>query len=220
MTALTMLRAPLWTAAVAGLALGGLAGVRQVAQTPHADGTTATAVVLAQEASEDSSPLDPQAPGETVEGDTLLDAVLEIDANDVFLRRDPFDPVVSSQFATDTGSGDGTVDGDTTTDDSTDTGAGTTGDGTTGGGTTGGGTTTDRLCVVSDSEAVCDGTVIALTDVDEDGTVTVSVAGTRVRAKEGDVLAGGDVLVGPAAPPCAAFGYRLEVLQLCVGSLK
>lgn len=215
MTALTSLRVPIWAAAAAGIALGGLAGVHQSAQAPEAAGTTAAAAVLAQQASEDASPLDPEEPGTAVEGDTLQDAVLEIDANDVVLQRDPFDPVVSSQFTTATADG-GTTDGDAAADtsgDETTTTGGTVGDVVGGDGATGD-------CDVSASEAVCDGTVVALTDVDDDGTITVSVAGARTTAVEGDTLAGGAVLVGPVDAPCAAFAYGVEVFQLCAGSLK
>ncbi|WP_052667339.1 hypothetical protein [Nitriliruptor alkaliphilus] len=125
-------------------------------------------------------------------------AAVPIVTYEVFLDRDPFDPVVpeptSATSTTDTTTATGGV-GDTTdgSGGTTDLTGGTT-DGATDGGTTDGGTTDPTDGCTSGDQLVCDGRVVSLVDIrtadDGERVAVIQVDTTIYEARVGETFAG------------------------------
>lgn len=144
-------------------------------------------------------------------GETVTE--LPIETYEVFLARDPFQPVITGVANTTGGTGGTTGDGSTGGTGGTATG------GTTTGGTGGtGGTTTGGGCV-SQGETVCDGQVVSLVDVFvEDGQerAIIQVDSTLYTVGEGDLFAA-NFRVLTIDPPCVTLLYGDDRFSLCEG---
>lgn len=187
------------------------------------------AIVLAVE--DDEASTDAGA-DDAVDADADADAeavLAEVEVTyEAFLNRDPFESVRPEPpaDATDGGTGDGgtgdggTGDGGTGTDGTGDggTGDGDTGDGGAGDGGTGAGD--DDGCRTN-GEAVCDGKVITLLEIDTDGDrplAIIQVDEVVYSVAVGDRFADDFRLTSlQLTPPCVTLMYGDEVFELCVG---
>lgn len=172
-----------------------------------------------EESSASEAPTDEPAEDDEVVGDP--DELLPLVTYEVFLARDPFEPLVPSG-----GGGDGTgttggTDGGTTGGTDGGTTGGTDGDttGGTDGGTTDGGTDGTDPCT-QNGEVVCDGHVVSLVDVfvDEDGTERAVI---QVDESIYEVVAGQQFAtnfqVSSIDPPCVTLLYGDDAFSLCEG---
>jgi hypothetical protein len=181
-----------------------------------------------------------------VEGDVASDGVSDVDqlpvvTYEVFLARDPFDPVVPEPVAvvepvatddgttdggTTDGATDGATDGGTTDGGTTDGGTtdgGTTDGGTTDGGTTDGGTTdggqTPAAGCSGEDTVTCDGRIVSLVEVQGSGTAAlaiVQVDSSLYEVAAGDTFAGSFHL-GSISGSCATVLYGDDAFELCEG---
>lgn len=162
-------------------------------------------IPAAQEASEAPS----EEPTADATGPATIDE-LPTETYQVFLARDPFQPVVPAGVA----GGDGTG-GDGTGGDGTG-GDGTGGDGTGGDGTTNPG---DPLCNTGSNSATCEGLTVTLLDVTDDANGTriiVQVDDTLYEVTVGSVFAGSFQVMSITAP-CADLLYGDDMFTLCQG---
>lgn len=143
---------------------------------------------------------------------------------DVYLSRDPFQPVVPiddgealPEGGDGLGEGDdgGSSDGGSSDGGSGDGGSSDGGDGGSGGSTTGG-ADDGRECTGSQSETVCDGTVVTPVTVGQD-TAVVEVDGVSYEVGVGEVFAGSFGVVD-LDPPCVSLVYGDEGFSVCEGS--
>ena len=153
------------------------------------------------------------APAGADEGPSTVDELVDqLEADgltetfEVYLSRDPFQPVVV-QATTDGESSDG---GDATGDTSgTDTG------GTTGGSGSGSAT----ACSGSGEEAVCEGVVVTMTGFDDDGDALIEVDGTLYVVSEGMEFATSfRVERLDRSSGCAFLRYGDEAFTICTGA--
>ena len=190
---------------------------------------------------------------------TLGDVVEELRSTglaetfEVYLSRDPFQPVVVEAAAdgggggsTDGGSTDGgSTDGGSTDGGSTDGGStdgGSTDGGSTDGGSTDGGSTDGGssdgggtsgggdgsgdggavdgdACAETGEEAVCDGAVVTLIDVDDEGRAVVEVNGVTYTVGPGETFATSfRVERIDTAAGCAFLRFGDEAFTICVGA--
>lgn len=122
---------------------------------------------------------------------------------DVYLSRDPFQPVVVQLTSADGGSGDG---------------GGTT-DGGTDGGTTIGSNDNGLACTGSGAEAVCNGTVVTMTGFSDDGEALVEVDGATYQVGTGEEFATSfRVERLDQSAGCAFLRYGDEAFTICAGA--
>lgn len=178
---------------------------------------------------------EPTEPAEPADEATEVDDEIPIATYEIFLSRDPFEPVIApaTTGGGTNGDGDGT-DGGGTDGGGTDGGNGGTDGGN--GGTDGGNGGTDDPCLDESAvnETVCDDIVVEITTVDEDaqgpfvvieltpqGGSTTTYGPLRVGDRFGpqDILGQGqfrvlDIFVGSG---CARLSFVDDDFQICLG---
>lgn len=145
----------------------------------------------------------------TIEGEVTTETVVDslpIETFQVFLSRDPFEPVLPEIVSGGGGGGDGN---------------GGPGDpGGPGGGDGGnGGTGSDPLCEDAGAQATCEGLTVTLIDVidDQNGPrIIVQVEDTLYEVTVGSVFAG-SFRVLAITPPCADLLFGDDTFTLCQG---
>ncbi len=157
---------------------------------------------------------DPTDEPTTAQSDLVESITARVSSYEVFLARDPFEPVIPE--AAGTADGGGTTDPGTTPttapttspDDGTD-GDGTDGDGTDGEGTDGDGPTDGNDGCVTNENVSCDGRTVSLVDVfTENGTdkANVRVDETLYEVVVGQQFAE-NFVVGSIEPPCVTLQF-------------
>jgi hypothetical protein len=167
------------------------------------------------------------APGSDATTDTaepVASSELPVVTYEVFLSRDPFQPVVPEDVQqtganpTDPGTSTDPADPDdaTDTDDSSDP---EDPDGSNGSGSSGGSTTDARACS-SRGELVCDGQVVTLIDVttrdDGERIAVIQIDTTIYEVQRGQTFAGSYQLRAIDGA-CVSLLYGDEAFQLCTG---